>query len=273
MDYTLLSPGIRDWVKGADIQADLMGSDHCPVFVDLFDEREIDGKAVELKDLLGGGVGKEKAIPPLATSNWPEFRGNQKTIKDLFARAQAKPAVLSQSSSSILPAPPTLLGASTSTPSSSSSVAGLKPELSLASTSQSTNSRSSSSSQAGSEVGSGLSSSLKRALSTTSASPEIVPSKKKKQKKVGQQKLKSYFTKEKQPELESEEPIASTSTFTSQRPDLESSIDSATRELLSTFPAQPDLDHSYSNTSPTKEDKQKWDSLFQKPTPPKCERQ
>lgn len=91
IDYTLVSPGLRDWVKGADIQADVPGSDHCPVYVDLHDEREIDGKVVKLKDLLSNA----KQPPPLAASRWEEF--NTKSLKSFFSAgaataAAAKPA-------------------------------------------------------------------------------------------------------------------------------------------------------------------------------------
>lgn len=81
IDYTLVSPGLKEWVKHGDIQADVMGSDHCPVFVDLYDERVIDGKAVKLRDLLSNA----KVAPPLAASRWPEF--NTKSLKTFFAAA------------------------------------------------------------------------------------------------------------------------------------------------------------------------------------------
>lgn len=83
IDYTLVSPGLKDWVKGADIQNEVPGSDHCPVYVDFYDEREIDGKVVKLRDLLSNA----EQPPPLAASRWEEF--NTKSLKNFFGKATA----------------------------------------------------------------------------------------------------------------------------------------------------------------------------------------
>lgn len=83
IDYTLVSPGLKDWIKTADIQAHVPGSDHCPVFVDLLDERVIEGKTVKLKDLLSNAENPSS----IAASRWDEFRG--KDLKSFFAKAKA----------------------------------------------------------------------------------------------------------------------------------------------------------------------------------------
>lgn len=88
IDYTLVSPGLRDWVKAADIQNDVPGSDHCPVWVDLHDERVIDGKAVKLRDLMTPPA--PASAPPAAASRWEEF--NRKDLKSFFAKAKAAEA-------------------------------------------------------------------------------------------------------------------------------------------------------------------------------------
>lgn len=93
IDYTLVSPGIRDWVKGADIQPEVPGSDHCPAYVDFYDEREIDGKTVRFKDLLSNAA----SSPTLATSRWEEL--NRRDLKSFFAGGAAKTGSLSSGGS------------------------------------------------------------------------------------------------------------------------------------------------------------------------------
>ncbi|CAO1621759.1 unnamed protein product [Parajaminaea phylloscopi] len=88
IDYTLVSPGLKDWVKRADIQNQTPGSDHCPVFVDLHDERLIDGKVVRLRDLMTSSSGATASA--LAASRWEEF--NRKDLKSFFAKARAAEA-------------------------------------------------------------------------------------------------------------------------------------------------------------------------------------
>ncbi|KAJ1587419.1 hypothetical protein NDA12_000517 [Ustilago hordei] len=86
LDYTLVTEGLLPWIKGADIQADVYGSDHCPVYVDLFDEREVDGKTVKLKDLMHGGVGR---LPPaLAACHYDEFSGKQRKLASFFGASK-----------------------------------------------------------------------------------------------------------------------------------------------------------------------------------------
>ncbi|KAF8961943.1 Endonuclease/exonuclease/phosphatase [Flammula alnicola] len=54
IDFILITPGLVPWVKAADIQPQVKGSDHCPVFVDLRDEiANEDGTIVKLSDVLG----------------------------------------------------------------------------------------------------------------------------------------------------------------------------------------------------------------------------
>lgn len=106
IDYTLVSPGLRDWVKAADIQQEVPGSDHCPVYVDLYDERMIDGQMVKLRDLLSNA----KTPPPLAASRWEEF--NTKSLKSFFANGAAvkvagqTPSPVKASSSRVWQPPP-----------------------------------------------------------------------------------------------------------------------------------------------------------------------
>lgn len=82
LDYTLVTEGLLPWIKGADIQADVYGSDHCPIYVDLHDEREIDGKMIKLADLMHGGV--DRLPPALAACHYDEFSGKQRKLGSFF---------------------------------------------------------------------------------------------------------------------------------------------------------------------------------------------
>lgn len=257
-----------------------MGSDHCPVYIDLYDERQIDGKLVKLKDLLSGGPDKLKApVPPLATSNWPEYRGNQKTIKDLFAKASIQNSFAEASSTNIAAIAAESEGEKAAllskTSSSSSALLSKSDSIGL---SQASSSRSSSS-QSG-----GGSSSLKRSASS-STSPSKEDTKKKKPKKAGQQKLKNYFTKEKASGKEVKEVVetltdssfnTSSSSNSFHQDSTSVSQQSIPEDVLAALSDLPDSDRSFLTTSPSKEEKEKvsaqWNNLFQKPTPPKCER-
>ena len=112
LDYTIVSPGLMPWVKGADIQPDIYGSDHCPVYIDLHDSLEIEGKTVYIKDLLNGGK-KDVKPPPLACCNWPEFSSKQRKLASYFSGGAKKsqvanggrPAVQSARDGTILAAP------------------------------------------------------------------------------------------------------------------------------------------------------------------------
>lgn len=107
IDYTLVSKGLLPWVKFADIQANVYGSDHCPIFVDFHEEIiSKDGTTIRLQDLMktNAADGKRK-LPALATACWPEFAGRR--LQSFFA---AKPATVGVPalSPSELPAPSAL---------------------------------------------------------------------------------------------------------------------------------------------------------------------
>ncbi|KAK0531227.1 Class II abasic (AP) endonuclease [Tilletia horrida] len=96
IDFTLISKGLEGWLKGADIQADIYGSDHCPVYVELLDEREIDGRKVKLRDLMHGWdpekepAGPSTQPPPLAACNEEEFSDKRRSIASFFTASAAK---------------------------------------------------------------------------------------------------------------------------------------------------------------------------------------
>ncbi len=90
LDYTLVSEGLLPWVKGADIQPDIYGSDHCPIYIDLHDEREVDGKTVRLAELMHGGA--TRLPPALAACHYDEFSGKQRKLASFFSAART-PAI------------------------------------------------------------------------------------------------------------------------------------------------------------------------------------
>ncbi|KIY69404.1 DNase I-like protein [Cylindrobasidium torrendii FP15055 ss-10] len=108
IDYILVTPGLMPFVRGADIQADVKGSDHCPVYLDL-DDAVMEGHATV------------ESAPRLCAKYWDEYK--QKSLGDFFGKKDAKPA-------------PPKTPSQTQTPSTSqlsSSSQPLKPSTSLGS--------------------------------------------------------------------------------------------------------------------------------------------
>lgn len=116
IDYVLVTPGLLPWVKHSDIQADIMGSDHCPVFLDLHESIiQPDGTTLTLRDLMNPipriplpevfaqYEEPERTAPqppPFATKFWDEFSGKQRTMKDFFGKKGAAPPLPRNRSSS-----------------------------------------------------------------------------------------------------------------------------------------------------------------------------
>lgn len=85
LDYTLITPGLRPWVKAADIQPHIFGSDHCPVVLDLFDtiESSVHGPLSLVERLC------HAADPPsLAASHYDEFCPRKQPRLDALFSAQ-----------------------------------------------------------------------------------------------------------------------------------------------------------------------------------------
>lgn len=92
IDYVLVTPGLMPWIKAADIQPSIKGSDHCPVFVDLHDEITTDaGEKLVLRELMHMGADDAKREPPrLAVKYWPEFQGKQMLMSNFFTKRGAE---------------------------------------------------------------------------------------------------------------------------------------------------------------------------------------
>ena len=118
IDYILVSEGLLPWVKHSDIQPDVFGSDHCPVYLDLHESIQdpVTGKTLQLRDLMNQGdrpplPGHLEALkdeareipepPPFATKWWDEFSGKQRSLMSFFGKKGAT----SESSQSLKPEP------------------------------------------------------------------------------------------------------------------------------------------------------------------------
>ncbi|CUA78128.1 AP endonuclease 2 [Rhizoctonia solani] len=89
IDYILITKGLLPWFKHGDIQADIRGSDHCPVFIDLHDEiTSPDGQVSRLVDIIDSynASGQPRDPPPISTKFWDEFSGKQKLLSTFFAK-------------------------------------------------------------------------------------------------------------------------------------------------------------------------------------------
>ncbi|KAM0793357.1 hypothetical protein ACM66B_000812 [Microbotryomycetes sp. NB124-2] len=88
IDYFLVTPGLLPWIRDSDIMRDITGSDHCPVYLDLHDEIEIQGRGtVKLWDELNPGRvrgGPSPEVPAMAARKMKEFGGGQQTIASFF---------------------------------------------------------------------------------------------------------------------------------------------------------------------------------------------
>ncbi|KAG8769008.1 Class II abasic (AP) endonuclease [Ceratobasidium sp. 428] len=90
IDYILITQGLLPWLKHGDIQPDIRGSDHCPVFIDLHDEITLpDGQILHLVDKISppsDETGRRKDPPPISTKFWEEFSGRQKLLSSFFSK-------------------------------------------------------------------------------------------------------------------------------------------------------------------------------------------
>ncbi|KAI7873842.1 Endonuclease/exonuclease/phosphatase [Mucor mucedo] len=76
IDYVLASRGLKSWFKYSDIQPEIMGSDHCPVYADFLDE---------MVDLLDKQPTTYES--PLLSHHYPEFSNKQKKLSNYFSKS------------------------------------------------------------------------------------------------------------------------------------------------------------------------------------------
>ncbi|KAJ7817709.1 DNase I-like protein [Mycena olivaceomarginata] len=107
IDYILVTPGLLPWIQDADIQPEIKGSDHCPVFIDLRDEIiDTNGGVIKLRDSAQSPHGSP---PSSGTStsrgSWTRFFG-----KKAEPNAKATPAQPQTSQATSDPTPSATLG-------------------------------------------------------------------------------------------------------------------------------------------------------------------
>ncbi|KAG8884799.1 Class II abasic (AP) endonuclease [Tulasnella sp. 332] len=111
IDYILITKGLLPWLKFGDIQADVRGSDHCPVYIDLHDSITLtSGQTVALADAMQsadrGSSGL--AAPRICARQWDEFSGKQKLLSNFFQKKAELKAETTPSPESSLESEPSL---------------------------------------------------------------------------------------------------------------------------------------------------------------------
>lgn len=109
IDFVLVAESMRPWIKDANIQEGLLGSDHCPVFADFNDVVSTADGEVKLLDIMsppGTFVDGERKrewkvqdIPAFSGKRLQEF-DKRRSIKSMFAAPKAKQPTSSISTSS-----------------------------------------------------------------------------------------------------------------------------------------------------------------------------
>ncbi|TKA43221.1 hypothetical protein B0A55_13566, partial [Friedmanniomyces simplex] len=94
IDFVLVCESMQTWVKDANTQEGLFGSDHCPVYVDFHDKVQSHGKEVGLIDEMSPpGVFQDGVrmkewkvldVPAFSGKRLPEF-DKRRSIKSMFA--------------------------------------------------------------------------------------------------------------------------------------------------------------------------------------------
>jgi len=106
IDFVLVAEAMQSWVKDANIQEGLLGSDHCPVYADFKDTVEFSGQQVHLSDVMsppGHFVNGKRVVewkiastPAFSAKRMPEF-DKRRTIKSMFAAPTLKRSRTGQS--------------------------------------------------------------------------------------------------------------------------------------------------------------------------------
>ncbi|KAG6864016.1 hypothetical protein C0991_001083 [Blastosporella zonata] len=100
IDYIMITRGLLPWVKAADIQPQIKGSDHCPVYLDLHDEIvDASGVTIKLQDAMGFKTGSSQEPPRIASKFWDEYSGKQKLLQHFFGKSPSAAPTASTSTS------------------------------------------------------------------------------------------------------------------------------------------------------------------------------
>jgi AP endonuclease-2 len=103
---------LRRWVKDADIQPLVKGSDHCPVFLDLHDTIvDEEGRELNLSDAMQSPTAASldsREPPRICAKNWDEYSAKQTLLSTFFTPRTALASTSSESQiSPMLTTPPT----------------------------------------------------------------------------------------------------------------------------------------------------------------------
>lgn len=95
IDFVLVSESMKDWVKDANIQEGLLGSDHCPVYADFDDVILDEGEEKRFVDVLNppgvfrNGLREQEwklsTVPGFSAKRMPEF-DKRRSIKSMFMK-------------------------------------------------------------------------------------------------------------------------------------------------------------------------------------------
>ncbi|KAF5386124.1 hypothetical protein D9615_002175 [Tricholomella constricta] len=300
IDYILITRGLLPWVKAADIQPEVKGSDHCPVYLDLHDEIvDSSGAVIKLQDALGFKQGNPSEPPRISSKFWNEYSGKQRLLQQFFGKnvtppstgcTPSKPIALERSDNAPVPTSTTHASSGDVDIATPSSSRDLSRDTSMTDDDASTRpspkpmltqrlSGPSQSMDYASEGPSSSSPALKRKLTadtlTRSSLLKKQKQKKEQEKTPGQAKLSSFFTKPKN----SNPSTATTSSSSKQKltfrePD---TVDSETIEIdleadhrLAMLLSSQETDTLKPCGNETAEAKQAWSSLLAPMQAPKC---
>ncbi|KAL5633210.1 hypothetical protein ACGC1H_003641 [Rhizoctonia solani] len=257
IDYILITRGLLPWFKHGDIQPDIRGSDHCPVFIDLHDEITLpDGQTSRLVDILGSCdvSGQRRDPPPISTKFWNEFSGKQKLLSTFFAK---------KSQSTSKPLIPSLENSPQEITTERETVKGglSRDEPVLASATQV---RLPSPRKSESQQSTGVDGRKRKAIRSSEETNSLGSKKSKKAQAVGgvgkQPKLSSFFAS---PQLESSQRSSSPIELSDSEVEVETS--KSTSELLSG--SNPSLGSQAKDPSLVKD---AWSHIMRPIEPPKC---
>ena len=98
IDFVLVTESMREWIKDANIQEGLLGSDHCPVFADFHDCVRLEDGEVALADIMNPpGVfvdgermqeWKVQEVPAFSAKKMPEF-DKRRSIMSMFSASKS----------------------------------------------------------------------------------------------------------------------------------------------------------------------------------------
>jgi AP endonuclease-2 len=266
IDFVLVDEAMRSWVKDANIQEGLLGSDHCPVYADFHDVVVDRSGEVALLDITNpAGVfenghrkieWKLQSTPAFSAKRMPEF-DKRRSIKAMFAAPPTKKSAPSQ-------------------PERTLSEIDDVAETKASTTATPTNTTTVPASQSN-----GAPAPLKRKASVSS---KDIPSKKQKDPKAappkGQKSLKGFFSAKAspvKPDLKSPEPSRNTP-MPSPRVEAQSRpAESPSRIVQSQDPpspttsASPNAEDVATTIASAERSQKSWGALFAKPPAPMCE--